>query len=319
MSSVQPVKLIDLPVHRFERQTGNRLLPIAAFVFLFAFVIGGTNSPQLMVNRVWAFLFAAFSIASLVSSRRAEDALLLRKLEAVREMDAENFVRMIASSAFHRLRPAGITRVAAAMVREGLTNVVVRFSAKSIPPVELAVCVPIEPLRVADSGGAFDEQGLPQARRTTTIFTHIYRNVLLRGTGVTGLLGYLILARCTMLPVGSVLSIESGLMVGFLLYILFISPMEGTIRQPAQTFLVAGGLIRRSSGRFDTSWQSHLFRPETTVMIAYQRFDSKSWCVHVVDKDVSHKFICTRDEARSVLRAWLSPVPPPDITTSDLQ
>ena len=91
-----------------------------------------------------------------------------------------------------------------------------------------------------------------------------------------------------------------------LLATLFMRPTRGA----HQWLVVPGGLVRRTGGRFQKQWRLHLFERSSSVLCVV-RWSGQRWRVLVADGTEIDRHLVTRNEMDFLLRAWLSPWPPP--------
>ena len=86
-----------------------------------------------------------------------------------------------------------------------------------------------------------------------------------------------------------------------------------------QFFAVPGGLVQRTSQWCSAKWNVRLFDRRHSVLLVYQAHDLP-WRLFVADSDKAETFSGTEEQINAVLRAWLSPLPPPPIEQlSDLR
>ncbi|MGD2111342.1 MAG: hypothetical protein PVI86_18345 [Phycisphaerae bacterium] len=79
-----------------------------------------------------------------------------------------------------------------------------------------------------------------------------------------------------------------------------------------QWFVVPGGLLLRRFKRGNGGWQLHLFERQESLLIAH-RGEFNRWTITVGDADCAGQIFVTQTEADFLLRAWLSPIPPPPV------
>ncbi len=103
---------------------------------------------------------------------------------------------------------------------------------------------------------------------------------------------------------------------GALLLASLIGPGWLSAHRSGFVLLVTGGLIQRKATRSGAGYQIHLFRRTESVLLVY-RYTRWQWGWAVCDGASTASLIGTRDEAIMLLRAWLSPLPPPDVTRMD--
>jgi len=94
------------------------------------------------------------------------------------------------------------------------------------------------------------------------------------------------------------------------LVIIFGIGGRGAWREGIQWFLVPGGVVvRRVQGRAK-AWALHYFQQPSSVLMT-RNFRQQSWEVCVADGDRHQTVFITERELTMLLRAWLSPLPPP--------
>jgi hypothetical protein len=96
----------------------------------------------------------------------------------------------------------------------------------------------------------------------------------------------------------------------FLLLMLWGVGGTGAWRFNNQWLLVPGGIVRRSAKSRSSQWKVHLFtRRNAVLLITESRRSNRQICV--ADATESATTNVTVAEAQLLLRAWLSPLPPP--------
>jgi hypothetical protein len=76
--------------------------------------------------------------------------------------------------------------------------------------------------------------------------------------------------------------------------------------------VVPGGLLFRELARRSGTWNLHVFDRRKSVLIAH-RGNFNRWTISVGDNDQRRQITVTQNEADLLLRAWLSPIPPPPV------
>lgn len=109
---------------------------------------------------------------------------------------------------------------------------------------------------------------------------------------------------------------EWGTVVFATLFIISVATLIAPIGVTTPYFLVNGGLVRRKAPFFAARCELHLFRREESVLIVAHQAKWR-WFWMVFDKTRHASQLGTRDEAIMLLCAWLSPLPPPDVTRMD--
>lgn len=84
------------------------------------------------------------------------------------------------------------------------------------------------------------------------------------------------------------------------------------IAQPLEWLIVPGGLLLRKKSRNPTQSDLELFTPKSATLVAVQS-RRESWTVFVVEESRNQTLTITTQETELLLRAWLSPIPPPSV------
>lgn len=167
--------------------------------------------------------------------------------------------------------------------------------------VDLCSAVDEDPMQLSKSSGAnsFGED-TEFVRRLWRKFSFIYR-----GT-------WSIVALILLIASARSGSLKSGLIVlgVMLLSILTGSATRGGWKDNEQWFLVPGGIAVRTLQRSARAWDIHLFVRQQSVLSLY-RSKQRFWYLFIADSEERKQVQITRAEARMLLRAWLSPLPPP--------
>ena len=110
------------------------------------------------------------------------------------------------------------------------------------------------------------------------------------------------------------------LMLWLVVMIGWLLRLTGTsLRAPVQWFLVPGGIVSRALPRRAREWTVSLLDRRSSVLCVYR--STKHMWIATVASQAGYWFSpCTENEATLLLRAWLSPLPPPTLDKlSDLQ
>ncbi|MBU0718165.1 MAG: hypothetical protein KJ749_07960 [Planctomycetes bacterium] len=100
--------------------------------------------------------------------------------------------------------------------------------------------------------------------------------------------------------------------IGWMMLHLFMAGGLGSVFGYAQWFVVPGGVLVRDTGRRAKDVCLHVYDRRESALIVH-RMRAGSCAVLVADADSHHRTTITRHEATLLLRAWLSPVPPPPV------
>jgi hypothetical protein len=96
---------------------------------------------------------------------------------------------------------------------------------------------------------------------------------------------------------------------GFFLLAIVAPFGRGAMMSSQQWLIVPGGLIGRRAN-YRGGWNVHLFDPRESVLAVHRIWFSQ-WFVSVADRESHQSAIITPTEVNALLRAWLSPLPPP--------
>lgn len=97
---------------------------------------------------------------------------------------------------------------------------------------------------------------------------------------------------------------------GGLLALTLYGPVSGGFFGARQWLLVPGGLVVRKARRGGLTSSVHLFERRTSVLCVHQ-VRRRVWIVTAADADAYETTVGTKKEVDFLLRAWLSPLPPP--------
>lgn len=173
--------------------------------------------------------------------------------------------------------------------------------------MQLAEATAAEPV-TRDSSGA-DLQVTPEE---TAMRRLIRRNLRLKG-------GWLILCVFGFNFVLSVIEAYMRWRLTFGLFMwplacflfLFLSPTGGPL-VAKEWLIVPGGLLLRKQGKDRTKSDLELFGPQSSILVALQT-RKEAWSVIITDGNRKESIILTMREVDMLLRAWLSPIPPPSV------
>lgn len=101
-------------------------------------------------------------------------------------------------------------------------------------------------------------------------------------------------------------------MWGSYLAMMFTSPVRGWF-STKEWHLVPGGLLLRTARMIDTKSTLHVFDRRSAALILLE-LRRRVWVAGVADGQRDSFMTLTESEADMLLRAWLSPLPPPDIS-----
>lgn len=98
---------------------------------------------------------------------------------------------------------------------------------------------------------------------------------------------------------------------GFITMLFFFNPVHSWL-STKQWHLVPGGLLLRTARMFDTRSKLHIFdrRSASLILLELRR---RNWVAGVADAKGDSAMTLTESEADMLLRAWLSPLQPPNV------
>lgn len=103
-----------------------------------------------------------------------------------------------------------------------------------------------------------------------------------------------------------------GLYVGLVVAKLTIGAAGGLFESPLEWLIVPGGLLRRKQAKDATRSDIELLTPYTAMVVAVQT-RKQAWTVFVTEASRNQTLLLTTTETELLLRAWLSPIPPPSV------
>jgi len=216
------------------------------------------------------------------------------------------------------------------LVAHGRTGETVRVWRKKTPPPIIPLEKQFEPVLVDESVPLFSALEQDDESLSTSIGSDAesewrelargwQRFVKLRGgvLYVVFLVFYLVLVIFDLIQG---IGMSKGSILGLSwLFLAILGFGYSSASQSQQWLLVPGGFASRRSKTFQSASELHLFVRGKCMLIA-QETVRKTWFVYVADVQTSQMAQMTAREAHLLLRAWLSPIPPPPIERlSDLQ
>ncbi len=134
-----------------------------------------------------------------------------------------------------------------------------------------------------------------------------------------GLAFILILAAIVLYSLGIIINLIAGVGIEaselalLLMYCLIFASLGGTgaWSRRSQWALVPAGVIVRKPKRFTQQWNLGYFVHDESILFVHQN-NKRQWLAIVAKAEQSEYAYMTKSEADLLLRAWLSPLPPPD-------
>lgn len=159
-----------------------------------------------------------------------------------------------------------------------------------------------------------DESVLPAEKN---LVTGIIPNNLSRNIKITGGWGvFILLVICALSMITLSFVTGQGVFIASIIPICLIMIVSGvrvgTTLGRRKWLIVPGGLIVREGKFFSQDCQLHLFDRRTSVLIVH-RIDKHKWALFAATTKTFQFAVVTRKESELLLRAWLSPIPPPPI------
>ncbi|OWY71853.1 hypothetical protein B7486_09340 [cyanobacterium TDX16] len=104
----------------------------------------------------------------------------------------------------------------------------------------------------------------------------------------------------------------SSIIVAAFLVLLFLIPLFRHELTSCTWYLVSGGLVMREPGTKKRDTKVHLFRPNDSILV-FKELGPQAWLMIVHDDTNSGLTRVSEAERCLLLRAWLSPIPPPTV------
>ncbi|MCH7925850.1 MAG: serine/threonine protein kinase, partial [Planctomycetes bacterium] len=221
----------------------------------------------------------------------------------------------------------GISLFLRTLVSQGRVGETIRICPqKQTTPIE-PLTFPFEPVPLDESDASFDElyralgtdadHSGPENRPAQTPSAsllgvrRVRRNWILRGGGwfLLGVLTLIVVGSAWDAFAGQPLTWKSVLCAGALAYYLLVPARSGSAWRK-QHLAVPGGLIVRKARWQRGTWKVHLFDSRDSVLCVHRAAKHK-WRLTVADAETCESAEATKREIDLLLRAWLSPLPPP--------
>lgn len=329
--------VIDVPMERslFSNMSWGLLLLIAISAGLFAvFVVRSGGRAQLPALIGVAILTAVLCIAYLQWIKRRQRAKALELLDGATVEPSAVAALLVAHA--RGIRGSTFVEVAVEqLAKGGGVGVVLRLG----PPADAN---PIEPIDVRFEPCALNEaedtlrmlaththaaatqQGgavRPSHRsESLTLLRQVQRNLQMKGLGwlMVGIFGLNVV-------IAAMKSWQQWRIVwelpywGGLMALLLFAPERGGLFRSKEWLAVPAGLVLRGGRLLSRRWTVHLYERRHGVLCVYRHF-RRQWGFAIADGVESATGFATQKEIAFLLRAWLSPLPPPTAEQlSDLQ
>jgi hypothetical protein len=300
-------------------------------VILVIGVIGGLVGAWTGTRQAGYLLCIGLPIPLFVmASARIGDRAMRRRLQAAAEKGGQDPTPAMAEAVSRRVfwpsRSAPLSEMAKQLVAKGRLGETVRMQWKGgFAPVQ-PLTVVFEPRLLDESDGAFSEL---EAATTPDVATgvnaaapapavgddaigvrHIRRNLKLKGGWA-----FVIMFAAFMFR-SAVESYQRGAMTWELpfwttmLLLFLVGPARGGPFGRAQWLLAPGAVLVRKAVRRTTRSQLHVFDRRRSVLCVSQHRKSQ-WLIVAADAVACEQTLATDREVHFLLRAWLSPLEPP--------
>lgn len=330
LSDEPAAHIIDVVI---PRRRNWRLLAVVLSFVVALLVLGGTgvlpNLTQVQYMAIGLLFGAGLILFAVVwgrVDRRHFRSALAQRLGNAGQLDPKDVVETVTSwcktpsSQLNRL-----SVVLSLLAKRGHTNTTMRCVWPERRAAIDPIVEPFEPMPLDEGDAAFTalERGSASAdrahpQRTETSDETIaarrrwHRRVTLGG-------GWLAVGVFALLAVAhGIHSLAVGAITrDFLIWSVALVTMlfgfggRGAWRTSQQWFLVPGGLVRRRTKRLRQEWDVHLFRRADGPLLVWDQARRMTSIV-VADKRADGHTLVTATEADLALRAWLSPIDPPD-------
>ncbi|MEK6642585.1 MAG: hypothetical protein AABZ08_01650 [Planctomycetota bacterium] len=221
--------------------------------------------------------------------------------------------------------PNRLERICSRLVKQGNTSKVYRLAFSPPSSAVLPIRESFEPRIIDECDRSFQELELslnsshldmndtsPRQYEGGALRS-LRRNIVARAGGGLGLIwfGFRLIQEC-------VASMRAGAptfnlaLFGLPFVVILIMLMQSSAESSRQWWLVPGGLLFRFGRMSSTFSQLHVFARHSSLLCLYQR-GNWSWIATVADSESTESTTLTRREADMLLRAWLSPLPPPNV------
>ena len=324
------IPLVDIVESAGTRGDMTRLfLPIlSGFVCWFLAILAAGIGMLGDYGMAFSACGALFPLIAIFMSAFVEHRGVARAVRAARAVERVNYA-VVLRSLFSRCttpqRDLVVDEIVEQCRRGRRFNVTLRLH-RSPSSAIVPQTVPFEPIRLGDqSDTCLDEQDDPvigekstrSGRRTFCTFQIRNARDNIAVILILAMFGAVVcipLLSTGNLTIASFLSywplwILLGLLVGFMM-----SHRMKSVLRASDWLLVPGGLVRRRSAWTLDRWRIHLYERERSILVVRESNPQKSeWEIHVADQDHSEIFSIPEKDLTPLLRAWLSPLTPPNV------
>lgn len=288
---------------------------------------------QVIVGAALLALFSLLSALMLRSQKRNVDRVR-RALEESAGSPIETRISQILGITRSLYPQVMIRKAARTLVAEGCVATAIRIASVGQATRIKPIAVPFEPRRFdelaeldsaessqtkteTDNNG--DARDRERAADPASIPRGIHRNLILKGGWILlAILGIHWVARAIESSQRRTITANFMLMTVAMLAFLLV-PVGHSCVTARQWLAVPGGIVLRKGKWLKRRWDLHLFDRRKSVLFVY-RYTRRQWVLTIADQDAYENVIGTKQELDAVLRAWLSPLPPPTLEQlSDLR
>lgn len=295
-------------------------IAVAVVVGIFVRISVGKFVPVAWIPfSIFALAIVLLGVLVPLSSRQRTIARITEK----REAKIDELLPLLLSSPW-QLAGRDQRTAMKALIAQGRRNVVARVSRKEKSQSLNPLTEVFEPVPVDESVSLFvalerdDDQNFPQGLPATDMDQRdatrkFKRNMTLAGGfGMVFLFGFNAIMAAFESWQSKRIHPNLIMWTAWLVVAFFGFGGRGAYSWKQQWMLVPGGIVSRRLRMFRSATELHLFKRTESVLIA-QAAQQKLWAVHVADAGASQMARMTAREAHLLLRAWLSPIPPPPI------
>lgn len=281
---------------------------------------------------IWVAEFVLMMPATLLFMRgvKARQQRWARQaMEKASGSQPEGAAKAIVSNAGTFLVETFVQTVLEEMIARGQDGVVMRIGPEASATPVAPMTLPFEPCELNEAEAAFmglDEAALEPsvARDDAPDETLKWSRNFRRYRKLVPFLWFMIVVFSIGLfsaLVRAIMSFRFNWEIPFFagMLVLFLFPtMLGSLA-PFQWLVVPGGLVHRSTKSLTRKWSVHVFDRRSSVLCVYH-YKKARWGFCAADAVMAKQGFCTDTELEFLLRAWLSPLPPPTAQQlSDLQ
>ena len=281
-------------------------------------VIFNINGNGVLILFFSSVLFPVVAFAWSSARKNRRDYKAITAVLAAAPSDPVAALNLLVSDWLRCKRERALDEVVEHARRHGLWNITLRISRKT-PESVTPIVTPFEPVRLGDVTGTCLDDAFNPAR-TSAQRWGLLRKAASRPPPLSYTIGLIIwLAFCLSLFRGGNVELHTIITFVMIASVLLVAVLA--VIRNTDILLVPGGIILRRSDFGQSSWRFHLFARTQSILIARRSETIQAgWEVRVADAEQSDTFSIPGGDLTPLLRAWLSPLAPPEIDKmSDLR